>query len=295
MRSFNGLRWFAIAIVCVTALGLLAGVPNSAKADGRKYKIEYKLKKGMAFGIITTTERKSVREMMGNEIKSTTIDAIEYDATVTQEKDGTATIEVTYKDRSHETDDPQTQLDMDLSGLLGKKARFAMTSRGELSEFAEFDALPEFVIAGGQTLGESQYINELKELFVQLPEEEIAVGETWSYTMVFDEPIEGGGAKVVIDYKYTLAEVSERNGHDCLKLAGEYITNVTGEGAEQGLEYKITLAGKGSETAWFAYKKGMLLETKTVSFIEGAVVAEDVGLEMPIRNDYASKRTYALK
>ncbi len=295
VRSFNGLKRFAIAALYLAVFGLVAGIANGAIAGGKKYKIEYKLKKGMTFGMITTTERKSVREMMGNEIKATTVDVIEYGATVTQANDGTATIEVTYKDRSHETEDPQVQNNIDFSGLLGKTARFAMSSRGELSEFAEFGALPELAISDGQILGESQYINELKELFIQLPEDEIAVGETWSYTMIFDEPLDGGGAKVVIDYKYTMAEVTEKDGRDCLKLTGEYTTNVTGEGAEQGLEYTITLAGKGSETAWFDYKKGMLLETETVSFIEGAVVAEDVGLEMPMRNDYTSKRTYALK
>jgi hypothetical protein len=170
-----------------------------------------------------------------------------------------------------------------------------MTSRGELSEFAGFDALPALAISGGQALGESQYINELKEFFIQLPEDEIAVGETWSYTEEFNEPVEGGGAKIVVDYVYTLAEIAEKDGHDCLKLTGEYTTRVTGEGMEQGMEYMIKLDGKGSETAWFAYEKGMLLETETVSFIEGAVVAEDVGFEMPMRHDYTSKRTFALK
>jgi hypothetical protein len=279
----------------LSAAGLVAGLLNDANAGEKKYKLEYKLKKGTAFGMTTTTEGKSVREMMGNEIKATTTDVIVCDARVTQTKGETATVEVTYKDRSYETDDPQVQLDTDFSGLLGKTAQFAMTSRGELSEFAGFDALPELAISGGQAHGESQYINELKEFFIQLPEDKIAVGETWSYTKEFNEPVEGGGAKIFVDYTYTLAEVAEKEGHDCLKLTGEYTTKVTGEGAEQGMGYTIDLDGKGSETAWFAYKKGMLLEIETVSFIEGAVVAEDVGFEMPMRNDYKSKRTFALK
>ncbi|UCG52653.1 MAG: hypothetical protein JSW58_03635 [Candidatus Latescibacterota bacterium] len=295
MRSLNGLRWFAITTICLAAAGLVACLLTNADADEKIYKLEYKLKKGTAFGMKTTIERKSVREMMGNEIKSTTMDIVVYDAKVTEAKGGTATIEVTYEDRSHETDDPQVQLDVDFSSLLGKTVQFSVTSLGELSEFAGFDALPELAISGGQTHGESQYINELKEFFIRLSEDKIAVGETWSYTEEFNEPVEGGGAKVVVDYTYTLAEVAEKNGHDCLKLTGESTTKVTGKGVEQGMEYTITLGGKGSETAWFAYKRGMLLETETVSFLEGAVVAEDVGFEMPMRNDYTSKRTFALK
>lgn len=295
MRSLNSLIWCVTAGVCLSAAVLVAGLFNDINAGEKKYSLEYKFKKGTGFGMTTTTERKSLREIMGNEIKTIKTDMVVYDAKVAQEKSETATIEVTYKERSHKTDDPQNQHNVDFSGLLGKTGQFTMTSRGKLSEFVGFDALPELVISSGQAHGENQYINELKEFFVQLPEDEIAVGETWSYTVVFDETVAGGGAKVIINYEYTLAEVTEKNGHDCLKLTGEYTANVKGGGVEQGMEFTITLDGKGSETAWFAYKIGMLLETEAASFLEGALVAEDVGFEMPIRNDYTSKRTVILK
>jgi hypothetical protein len=289
------LKWAATVTICLSAAGLIAGLLNAANAGERKYKLEYKLKKGTEFELTNTTENKSMREMMGNEIKATTTDVIVYGAKVTQAKGGIATVEVTYKDRTHETDDPQVQLEADFSSLLGKTAKFAMTLRGELSEFTGFDALPELEISGGQAHEENQYINELKELFIQLPKDKIAAGETWSYTEEFDEPVSGGEVKVVVDYTYTLAEVAEKDGHKCLKLTGEHTTKVTGAGMEQGMEYVIKLEGKESETAWFAFKKGMLLETETVSFLEGSVVAEDVGFEMPMRHDYTSKRTFVLK
>ena len=295
MRPHSNSTWRVTAGVFLSATVLVAGLFSEINAGEKKYRLEYKFKKGMGFGMTTTTERKSSREIMGNEIKTTTADMIVYDAMVAQEQRGTAAIEVTYKERSHKTDDPQNQHNTDFSDLLGKAGQFTMTSRGELSEFAEFDALPEIVISNGQAHGEKQYINELKDFFVQLPADEIAVGDTWSYTVVFDETVTGGGAKVIINYEYTLAEVTEKDGHECLKLTGEYTTKVKGEGVEQGMEFTIALDGKGSETAWFAYKEGMLLETEAVSFVEGALVAEDVGLEMPLRNDYTSKKTVILK
>ena len=151
------------------------------------------------------------------------------------------------------------------------------------------------VLTEGQNTLKNQYINELKEFFIQLPEEKIAVGETWSYTEEFNEPVEGGTAKIVVEYTFTLVEVVEKDGHDCLKLVGEYTTKVTGTGAAQGMEYTIEMKGTGTETVLFEYKMGMLLETETVSFVEGAVVVEGVGFEMPMRHDYTSKRVFALK
>jgi hypothetical protein len=296
MGRLNRFRWIATAAVCLVAVGLLAGLLTQASAGEKKYTLEYKLKKGTDFGMATTTERKSTREMMGNEIKATTTDKIGYDAKVTQVKDGVATIEVTYMDRSHDSDDPQVKMDTDFSGLLGKTAEFDMTPRGELSNFEGFDALPELAISGGQaTHGASQYINELKEFFIQLPADPVGVGDTWSYTEEFNEPVEGGSAKVVINYTYKVDGVEKRNGQDCLKLIGDYTTEVSGDGNAQGMAYTIGMSGEGSETAYFAYKKGMLSEVETNSYVEGAVNADDVGFEMPMRHDYTSKRMYTLK
>jgi hypothetical protein len=284
------------AAVCLFAAGLIAASFINANADGKKYKLEYKLKKGHGFEMTTTTERESMREMMGNEIKATTTDMIRYVANVTEVKDGKATVEITYKDRSHETDDPQVQLDTDFSDLLGKKGRFAITSRGVLSEFTGFDALPELAISGGQaTRGERQYINELKEFFIQLPEEKVGVGGTWSYVEEFNEPVEGGTAKIVVDHTYTVTDVVEKEGFECLRIDGEYTTKVAGTGAAQGMEYTLELAGSGTEIVFFAFKQGMLVEFDSTSFVEGAVVAEDVGFEMPMRHDYLSKRVFVLE
>jgi hypothetical protein len=284
------------AAICLFAVGLIAGLLADANADDKQYKIEYKLKKGTGFAMATTNERKAMRNMMGNEIKSTTTDVIKYVINVTEAKDGKSTVSVTYKERTQETDDPQVQLDTDFSELLGKKGQFMMTSRGVMSDFVGFDALPEIAISGGQaTRGGHQYINELKEFFIQLPEKKIAIGGTWSYTEEFNEPVEGGSAKIVVEYTFTLTEALKKDDFNCLKLVGEYTTTVSGTGAAQGMEYTLEMTGKGTETVLFEQKMGMLLESVTESFVEGAVVAEDVGFEMPMRHDYVSKRTFTLK
>ncbi|UCH82785.1 MAG: hypothetical protein JSW50_09920 [Candidatus Latescibacterota bacterium] len=296
MRQQSALGLAAAVVICLAAVGFVAGLITDANAGDKKYKLEYKMKKGSGFEMATTTERKSQREMMGNEIKSTTTDMAKYVVNVIEEKGGMATASLTYKDRSHKSDDPQVQLDPDFSALLGQKARFVISERGILSGFDGFAELPELDIAGGQARrGESQYINELREFFIQLPEEKIGIGDTWSYTDEFTEPVEGGTAKIVIAYTYTLAEAAEREGFDCVRFDGEYTTTVTGTGTAQGMEYTLKLDGTGTETVWFAHKRGMLVESESISFVEGGVTAEMVGFEMPMRNDYKSTRTYTLE
>jgi hypothetical protein len=162
-----------------------------------------------------------------------------------------------------------------------------MSSRGEPSGFTGFEKLPVIRIADQEaSLGEAQYVNEIRQIFPILPDRPVSIGETWSYAHVTDEPAEGGQIKITVDSNYTLLEETEKDGVDCMKINAKYTLNVEGKVSSGGMDFTVKGSGEGNDTIYFVQQERMFLNSEGVLVIEAIAENSDLGISVPVKHEY---------
>jgi hypothetical protein len=275
-------------LLCVLITMIIAGCSMIGSRGGpKKYSLKYDLPEGTTFAIKISRDDHFVRNIMGNDAVMNIKDVIEYGFEVKSSSKEGLTLEIEYRNRSHQTDDPQFQTDIDFSCLVGNKAGFDISWRGEPSGFTGFDKLPVIRIADQEaSLGEAQYVSEIRQIFPILPDRPVSIGETWSYKHISDEPTEGGQIKITVDSNYSLIEETEKDGVDCLKIGANYIVNMEGRISSGGMSFTVKGEGEGNDTIYFAYKKGMFLNSEGDLVIEAIAESTGLGISVPVKHEY---------
>jgi hypothetical protein len=277
-----------IIFACVLTTVMITGCSMIGSMRGpKKYNLKYDLPKGSTFAMKISRDDHFVRNIMGNEAVMDIKDVIEYGFEVKSSSKQGLTLELEYRNRSHQTDVPQFQAGVDFSSLVGSKAGFDISSRGEPSGFTGFEKLPVIRIPDQEaSLGEAQYVSEIRQIFPILPDRPVSIGETWSYKHVSDEPTEGGQIKITVDSNYTLLEESEKDGFDCMKISAKYTLNVEGEVSSGGMRFTVKGGGEGSDIIYFAQQKGMFLNSEGDLVIEAIAENSDLGISVPVKHEY---------
>jgi hypothetical protein len=273
---------FAFSVVIVLAQ-LTSGV---SRAD-KKYKLEYGIVSKDGFRIDAVKRHKNERIIMGNEMVNVSTDRYGYGFSALSSGDEGVVFEVEYLERAHETDDPQVLQDPDFSELIGKKVSFLLSPTGEASRFEGFTELPSVMIVDEQReLDERFYIIDIRETFPGLPEEKVGIGDSWTVTREYEEPVGDGSVSVKTVYTYTVAGEKKIDGYDCLLVDGKYDVLVSGDLTAGGLDLAMKLEGEGVESFTFAPKKGMFLYCNSDLMIDGAAVNEDIGVTLNFKHEY---------
>jgi hypothetical protein len=242
------------------------------------------------FHLTASQTDRYTREIIGTRAQTTALDQTEYRFEIESSSDDGLVLGVEYLRRVHETDDPQIEAGVDFSELIGKRTGFSLSEIGEPSAFRGFDLLPEFEIADqGRAIGAPRFINEIREIFVVLPKDPVGVGESWSYTQEYTEPIPGGEAFINVDCTYTLLGMEKRGGLDCLEFGGEFSYVAEGGGTASGIAYVLRLDGEGSDIVYFAIEEGMILSVERVSVVEGSAKNEELGMAIPMKHEYETR------
>ena len=264
-------------------VGPLASGPDAAKS----YKLEYRMDKGAELTMNKVLEHRNQREFMGNEMVNISTDRLQYHFKVLSSDRTGMTLEMTYGERSHETDDKQFLQPLDFSSLVGSKTSFSISNRGAVSNFKGFDVLPEIAIPDEQTtLDAARYILDIKQTFPELPQDPLGRGESWSYTQSYTDPVENGEISVTVKVDYTLADKTVIDGTDCLIFEGNYTYTVEGQLSTGGMDLTVSLEGGGTDTVYFAWKKGMVLKSGGNLSITGQAENTELGVKIPMQHDF---------
>jgi hypothetical protein len=95
--------------------------------------------------------------------------------------------------------------------------------------------------------------------------------------ITYEEPIGDGTVPVTVRYTYTLVEEVHIDGHDCLKIEGEYTIDIEGATTTGGLDLALELNGSGTEVFYFLLKRGMFLASESRSTTKGSADNEEMG------------------
>lgn len=261
-----------------------SGCMDLVEEPAGEYELKYDLSAGDSFVLRTSSSNKRSQTLAGEEMAVTTGYTSTYDVVVDSVGPNGMALAIEYQNRTYTTGSSQARGSVNFAPLIGQKAFATLSSQGEFSRPIGFDALPEIEIGPNQTLDKDAYVKELKHLFPTLSAGPVEEGGTWQHDYTVNETgAEGGLTAIKVDVTYTLVGETTFQGVPCFEIDAESVITVKGQGSRGGTPFTLNMSGTGSAKIYFDSERGMVLEKRGTSKVEGAI--ESSGMSIPLVNE----------
>ena len=143
---------------------------------------------------------------------------------------------------------------------IGKRIKVVMTERGKILSTVPIDTMvTSDIFTIGNIDRASTPINFLKRLFIEFPEKEMAMYDSWKENIPDTTTI--GSLNMVREpnIKYTVAGTETRNGFDCWKITFRGASTSEGIGTQNGYERTRDETEIASGNACFVPAKGIFV------------------------------------
>jgi hypothetical protein len=259
--------YLMLFIVCVIALnaGSYGYIPEPAES----YVLKYEMPVGTRFVITGRNffERETVLPdggLTGNTIEHTFEGSFEI-----EEAQGLG-LKMVFQKLACEKNNPGGTFLDSFDSLTGYEVGFTLSPEGELSGLEDFDNLPEKEVLL-RISAPDNFVHGAHNAFPHLPDKPVGPGDTWTYKMESVRPFSRGARSLVTsEYTYRFSEVVEKDGIPCVKIEVSFVQTSK---VEIDTPRGTTVAehtGKGRETVYFAYTKGMFLSKQGVIEVNGS-------------------------
>jgi len=264
-----------ILLICTIISTVFAGDPPCRNikngTQGKKYDLKYKMNQGAKFTLTYTDAFERTTYFFDGDITGNTIDDT-FEGSVkvkSVEKDKELTLEMEILKASRLKKNPGGTFPIEFKGLIGEKVIVALSPYGIPLWMGVLDELPDRDRFLRRT-GPDQYLHRIFSIFPKLPEDPVSIGDTWTHKIEAERPAYGETkSDIISNYMYKLLEEAKINGIDCLKIECTYTQSLKSEGEMRGHHFKTEFQGKGTETIYFAHKKGMVLQKEGTFKHEG--------------------------
>lgn len=285
MKFRRLLPFFAV----LSLLALLAGCGSSAKlftgTPETGLTMMYAMEKGETLSYRNETKTINSMEMMGQPMEVNASNLTTYTLTgQSMDRDSGLVAEIIVDTLSMKVQSPQGNQEPDLSALTGKPFTLALSPQGK-ETFKGVDSLK--INMGPMSGGEQSITNMLRNIFQDLPQGAVKIGDSWETDNTMTTPQMGAEVNVHTLGKHTFEKIEMMGGEPCVKIVSVSEATLDGEGEQMGAS--MTIEGDMTiEAIWyFAYQKGRLIKMNSKSFMEGTVAvsgAANMTIPMTVEN-----------
>lgn len=242
MMKRNTLRWIFTSLVLLSFLWV--GCGEKAIQLRLKFNEGDEYKYNLVQDSVTTTEFMGKKMEMPNKTEITLTQKVE------KVDQGIAELNIIYDTFNMEMNVGGKQIPSNMGkSMVGKTNIMKIRENGEIVEPKGIKAM-----VGLQGLG-SDIKNLFFSLYPQFPEHKVKAGNSWTQKQEMPQAQMG----VVIEYQYTLSKLEKKKEYNCAVL--DYTISMTIESGEQ-TKMNMKGSGKGKGTTYFAYEKGLLVESE---------------------------------
>jgi len=242
MMKRNTLRWIFTSLLLLSFLWV--GCGEKAIQLRLKFNEGDEYKYNLIQDSVTTTEFMGKKMEMPNKTEITLSQKVE------KVDQGIAELNVIYDTFNKEMNVGGKQIPSNMGkSMVGKTNIMKIRENGEIIEPKGIKAM-----VGLQGLG-SDIKNLFFSLYPQFPEHKLKAGNSWTQKQEMPQAQMG----VVIEYQYTLSKLEKKKEYNCAVL--DYTISMTIESGEQ-TKMNMKGSGKGKGTTYFAYEKGLLVESE---------------------------------
>ncbi len=256
--------------VAVLASGILAGCAVKKYVMVEKPKgvmLEYLMPTGEVLKYKNTQDSDQTMEMMGMSVETKIHKAYEFSVAGKGREGDNYNLNITIDAMDGTMTTPQGEMAADVDPVIGKSFGMTLSRLGKELDVSEAEAIEYGV--GPQ--GNRSIMPDFKTMFPDLPAAPADIGDTW--TSRDTVAIEEGGIGIVIisESVNTLVGFEPMSGFECAKVTADVTGTVKGEGEQQGAQVSFDGTLSGTDTWYFAYEEGILVEMSSDIFSESTI------------------------
>lgn len=154
--------------------------------------------------------------------------------------------------------------------LKEKSITVLLDEKGRIVETIGLDLLPRIQLVATDPGGENMGV-PMKELFVELSEQAVGVGDEWEMTRI-DTLVEAGRTTIIkTDGKFKFKKITEKEGFRCAQINAKFKAEVVQTASGMGTDMKFEGNGKGKIELFFALEEGIIVINKMSVGISGII------------------------
>ncbi len=286
MKKGKILKLFAVIFLSVMLiiLGCAGGKKLARPFSGEPESgltFSYSLNPGIPYHYALQTDIVQNLEMQGRSMQTNIFSAVGFTARGKEKSNNDLIIEIKIDSIYSLIKGMAGSQELDLYPLMKKPFELVLSPNGKELEFRGNDSLQVDVgpMAGG-VIGVERFF---QQVFPDIPENSIKIGQTWTENAV--DTTKQGGMDVVSDLEmeHTFKGVDIMNGMECLIITTSAEGTLDGHGEQMGNSIAMEGNIELESTCYFAYKKGIFIKSESKSFIEGTLaVTGGMSMTLPM-------------
>lgn len=286
MKTTNLFRRFAIPVILITGIAILAGCAAKKNTWGDPktgMTLEYKMPDQKDLRYDQSTEYTQGMEVRGQTIDLTANSRNKFTMAPQGMKNGNYKLNVTIDTMFIEINSPRGKIEADMSNVIGKNFDFIVSSKGKELDYAGAKDL-KYALGAQEELS---IASNFQTVFPNLPEKPIKVGESWNSIDTLTEESGGGYLRIITHLTNNFEGIETYMGYDCIKIHTTYSGILEGSSETQGIELNTTGTITGNDTWYFAYKEGLFLKMISEGIANSMTLAKgDEEIEIPSTRDF---------
>ena len=170
-------------------------------------------------------------------------------------------------------------LSPDLSSVIGKSFDMTLSPLGKELELSGAESIQYELPSEGKTSIASNF----QAIFPNLAGRSVKIGDTWTSTDTIIDKSESSEMQINLESVHTLKGFETVDGMECVKITSDVTGTLKGAGEQQGMDLAFEGEIKGTETWYFAYKKGIFVKIISTAVAEGSIEvsgAQDMSIPM---------------
>lgn len=278
MKHRTGMTIACVLFCAAFTMQAVAGGPYTLRLD---------LQQGKSYVYSDVTRAEVTQEMMGQEMKSSTVSRTVSRIALEKVRDDKALSTVMSLDSVIlSVKSARMDTTMVMNDVMNKRSRIVLTTLGKVISRSIIDSIGK---AGSPMRGASGRESARFHIF---PEAPVAVGGTWTAVISDTAEVMGGKMANVATMAYTLVGEEEKAGRNCVKITYTGTMAIEGKGSMMGMD--IFTEGKGtmSGTLYFDPAAGITVaeDSKTESDMTAAMTGQQ-NMTMPISSSSTTSKT----
>lgn len=260
-------------------LFLLIITPLTMSSGGEK--LRYNLTKGNTYVYSFARDATTSAQGMGQEFTSTVGTNVRFTLAVDEvTKDGNMVCVARIDSFATRVDRPMIKdTTMGAKALKGNRSQVEVTATGKTVSVVPIDTVLDTsmmaLISGMGGFAPGEFF---RNLFLELPEQTMEVGESWKHTRPDTLNREGFRIVTTPEIEYTIVGTEKMGGYDCLKIETKGTTLLSGSGSQRGMDLEIDGSVKSRGVVFFAPKEGLLIMMEHSSDAEQTMTSSSEGL-----------------
>ncbi|MGD2294769.1 MAG: hypothetical protein PVF22_02920 [Candidatus Aminicenantes bacterium] len=266
---------FLILAGCAVKKGNIWGDPDTGLI------LTYRMPEGEVLKYQTSSETNQSLDVMGQivdvEIDGTSLFSVQAKGL----KEDNLRLLITIESMSMDVFSSEGELSPDMSTVEEKSFEMILSPLGKELELIGVDAIkydmgPE---------GEHSIESEFQGFFPNFSESAVKVGDTWTSQDVITDVSDTGEMRIILDNTHTLDGFETVEGLECVRIKSSIKGTMEGEGTQGGMDLVYQGKVEGTDTLYFAYKKGVFIKGIMNGTVEGTIFVESQNLDIPFTRE----------